>query len=428
MVVPQAERRTSSDLLQPLRALLRGRVALAAGETRWEPRWVRVLCATTANDGHFGPLLPFARALQGAGHEVRVAAPESYARAVATAGFAHEPFADAPPELIGPVMGRLPTLPFEEADDLVVREVFARIDAQAALPGVTATIGRWRPELVVRESAELASLAAAEHAGVPHVHVCIGMHEVATRFAETVVDPLDELGSLAGVPDGRLGEALASETVLSLVPEVLDRAGGQVGPLGDGFLRFHEPSLPTSGDRLPGWGDPEAPLVYVTFGSVTGALPPFAGVFGEALDALAELEARVLMTVGRSVDLGTLGPVPPNARVEQWRSQGVVLEHAAAMLGHGGFGTTMGALVAGVPQVVVPLFTFDQIVNGEHVAAVGAGLTVERGPDSVGAAAALVTRLLSDPAYAAAARRVAAAVEALPPAADAVPVLTGLAV
>ena len=76
----------------------------------------------------------------------------------------------------------------------MVREVFARIDAQAALPSLIETVERWRPDVVLRESAELASLAAAERAGVPHVHVCIGMHEVATRFAEAIGDPLEELG------------------------------------------------------------------------------------------------------------------------------------------------------------------------------------------------------------------------------------------
>ena len=50
------------------------------------------------------------------------------------------------------------------------------------------------------------------------------------------------------------------------------------------------------------------------------------------------------------------------------------------MLGHGGFGTTMGALAAGVPQVVAPIFTTDQVVNGRHVAACGAGVVVEPGP------------------------------------------------
>jgi MGT family glycosyltransferase len=167
-------------------------------------------------------------------------------------------------------------------------------------------------------------------------------------------------------------------------------------------------------------------LIYVTFGSVTGSLPPFASAFRRALDALADVEARVLLTVGRKVDPAALGPLPSNAHVEQWWPQDAVLRQAAAMLGHGGFGTTMGALAAGVPQVVVPLFTFDQIVNGDHVAAVGAGLAVERGPSSVELAAAEVPRLLADPTYAASARRVAAAMADLPSTAEAVHILAGL--
>ena len=106
--------------------------------------------------------------------------------------------------------------------------------------------------------------------------------------------------------------------------------------------------------------------------------------------------------------------------------QDAVLGQAAAMLGHGGFGTTMGALAAGVPQVVVPLFTFDQIVNGDHVMAAGAGLAVEPGPSSVEFAAAEVPRLLADPTYTASARRVAAAIADLPSAAEAVPTLVSL--
>jgi UDP:flavonoid glycosyltransferase YjiC (YdhE family) len=73
---------------------------------------VRVLFSTTANDGHFGPLLPFARACVEAGHQVRVAAPESYGVALARARLPHEPFADAPPELVGPIMASLPALSF----------------------------------------------------------------------------------------------------------------------------------------------------------------------------------------------------------------------------------------------------------------------------------------------------------------------------
>ena len=353
-----------------------------------------------------------------------MAAPASYAAAVTRAGFAHEPFADAPPELVGPVMARLPTLSFQEADDLVVGEVFARIDAQAGLPALVDTVERWRPDVVLRESAELASLAAAERAGVPTVHVCIGMHEVASHFAAVIGDPLEELGRLAGLDEGRLATALAGETMFSLVPEALDHPDGMV-PAG-GPRRFHEPAPDVPAQGLPDWGDPQAPLVYVTFGSVTGSLPPFAGVFRQALDALAGADVRVLLTVGRTREPVELGAVPANALVLPWFPQDAVLARAAAMLGHGGFGTTMGALVAGVPQAVAPLFSFDQVVNGDHVAAVGAGFTVGQGPGSVAQAAAKLPTLLQDPSYAASARRIAGAIAALPPPAEAVAALADL--
>ena len=119
--------------------------------------------------------------------------------------------------------------------------------------------------------------------------------------------------------------------------------------------------------------------------------------------------------------------MPANAHVVPWLAQDEVLAHAAAMLGHGGFGTTRGALAAGVPQAVSPLFSFDQVVNGEHVAAVGAGVTTGMGSGSVARAAAEVHRLLEEPSYAAAAGRVAEALRELPAPAEAVPLLVDLA-
>jgi UDP:flavonoid glycosyltransferase YjiC (YdhE family) len=374
---------------------------------------MRVLFATTANDGHWGPLRPFAQAFSDAGHEVRVAAPVSYADTLTRGGYVHEPFADAPPELIGPVMAQLPMLSFEAANETVLSEVFARIDAQAALPGVTATIDRWRPDIVLRESAEFGSLAAAERAGVPHVHVSIGMHEIADQFARQTTEPVAELSRLVGLDDQRLAEALSTEVVVSTVPESVDGPGPA--------WRFRDPSLvDPAGDLPPAWGDPDHPLVYVTFGSVTGSLGPFNGVFAEALDGLADLSVRVLMTVGRRFDAAQLPPLPANACVLPWWPQDAALAHAAAMLGHGGFGTTMGALANGVPQVVAPIFTIDQLANGRHVAASGAGLTVDPGPGGVAQACALVPRVLEEASYAERARAVAAEIATLPHPSDAV--------
>jgi len=50
-----------------------------------------------------------------------------------------------------------------------------------------------------------------------------------------------------------------------------------------------------------------------------------------------------------------------------------VLAHASAAVGHGGAGTTLSALAAGCPLVVVPLFG-DQLTNAVRVAAAGAGV------------------------------------------------------
>ena len=119
-------------------------------------------------------------------------------------------------------MARLPELGFDEANTVVIRDVFARIDAQAALTGVTGAVRAWHPDLVLREPAELGSLAAAVRAGLPHAQVTIGMQEVTRLFLALTTEPLDELGELAGA---HLGRALRDEAALSLVPEALDRGG-----------------------------------------------------------------------------------------------------------------------------------------------------------------------------------------------------------
>lgn len=389
---------------------------------------MRVLISTTANEGHFGPLVPLGRAALARGHEVRVAAPASFAESVRRAGFEHLPFADAPPELVGPVMARLPTLPFDQADATVIREVFGRIDAQAAYPGVLAAIEDWRPDVLVREPAELGALAAAERTGVPHLQVVIGMSELSRVLGEVLVEPLAELAALVGLQDDSMSVAMAAESLLSPVPASVDRAGDPGFEAGAVAFRFRDESAATGpAEPLPSWGDPELPLVYVTFGSVAGSLPPFAGIFRQALQGLADHPVRVLMTVGRRVDIDALGPLPPNARVEAWWPQADVLAHAALLLGHGGFGTTMGALAAGVPQVVAPIFTSDQRVNARHVAARGVGRMVAAGADAPGRACAEVAGVLTDPAYRRRAAEVAAEIETLPPVSKALDVLERLA-
>ncbi len=85
-----------------------------------------------------------------------------------------------------------------------------------------------------------------------------------------------------------------------------------------------------------------------------------------------------------------------------------MLEHAAVTITHAGHGTVIKALAAGVPVLALPMGR-DQLDNAARVVHHGAGLRL-RPSARPGAIARATRRLLDDPAYAAAARRLAAAI------------------
>jgi glycosyltransferase len=395
---------------------------------------MRVLFSTTAGSGHFGPLIPFAKACSNAGHIVKVAAPASFATDVSRAGLDHAPFDDVPSDVMGPVFGRLPEMSFELANATVMGEIFGRLDAQAALPRLGAIIDVWQPDIVVREPCEFASLVAAERAGLPQVQVAIGMGPLDRSILSILATPLAELSVLAELPEDGATRTLMRTPGFTTVPAALDGSGlpdpnGELSASAAGSMwRFHDRALTAGPGALPPpWGDPDHPLVYVTFGSVTAGIGPFSAIYTATLEALADMPVRVLMTTGHGGDPASLAPIPLNTRVEQWWPQANLMPHTAVVVGHGGFGTTMMALAAGVPQVIVPLFAFDQTTNAERVAAIGAGIHLPGGPGAVAAIPSSLTRVLTDPTYRDAAQAVAADMARLPSVTESVPILQNLA-
>ena len=85
-----------------------------------------------------------------------------------------------------------------------------------------------------------------------------------------------------------------------------------------------------------------------------------------------------------------------------------MLEHAALAVTHGGHGTVVKALAAGVPVVVLP-HGRDQADNAVRVTSRGSGVKLKR-TASVDAIAAAVRRVLDDPAYAEAAAHLGEAI------------------
>lgn len=375
---------------------------------------MRVLFATTGHSGHLLPLVHVARACEAAGHEVAIACEHSRAPVVERLGFDARPFAEPPDEAWRPFVPRLATIPQPEADVLMIREWFGRLQTRAALPHVLATVQSWRPDVVVHECYHYAGPLAAERHGIPFARVALGLASTEAWALGLAAPAVDELRGELGLPPDPAGERLRRAPALTTVPDALDDGPGR---------RFRAAAAPDGSGEIPppdAWSSPADPLVYLTFGSVTGSLPLFPGLYRDALAALAPLPARVLLTLGDDADPAELGPLPANVLMQRWLAQDAVLPHAAAAIGHGGFGTTVGALAHGVPSVVVPLFAGDQWRNARRVAELGAGILVGQGPRGAMEPPDLATlhdavaRVLVEPAFREAARRVAASAAALP--------------
>ena len=268
-------------------------------------------------------------------------------------------------------------------------EIFAGVNATAALPKLQETIRSFRPDLVVRDSVEFAALVAAERAGVRHARVAVHSVSFEEVLPPLVDAPLDALRAHAGLsPDE--GASLRAEPVFSSFPASLDvvPGGSRMRPP---FRARVVEEAPSAAPAV--WapaGDPR-PLVYITFGTIAGSMAHVRSIYRTALDAVADLPVRALLTTGRGLEAGALGAIPANVHVEAWVPQRDVLPRVAALVCHGGSGTLLGGLAAGLPMVVVPLGA-DQPHNGRLVAAAGVGLTLTK-PDA-GALRAAIQRVL----------------------------------
>ena len=103
------------------------------------------------------------------------------------------------------------------------------------------------------------------------------------------------------------------------------------------------------------------------------------------------------------------------------------MPETAAIVSHGGFGTTMIGLSAGIPLVTVPLFSSDQFANARRVQEVGAGISVQLGPDAPSRVREALTEVLQSDGHRAVARRIGDDIASLPNPSECVPVLEAIA-
>jgi UDP:flavonoid glycosyltransferase YjiC (YdhE family) len=335
---------------------------------------MRLLFTSIGGLGHLLPLLPLAGAASAGGHSVLVSTPARNADRVRGRGLAWH-------DLVAPTQDQWDKA-HEEAPtpEEAALEVFGRLNPTAALPGLEELVREWRPDLVVSEGAEFAGGLAAERAGIPAVRVHPGL-VLGNHWEQTVEPPLSAVRGRLGLDSAGTGQRLSTAPQVSYFPREFDR-GAEVGSV----TRVRRPGLPRPAED-------REPLVYVTFGSEIPNLPMFAPTVMSAVAAVRRTGCRVLLSVG-AADPSQLGDLT-GVEVAAWVDQAAVLPRARAVIHHGGAGTTLDALAAGTPAVVVPFFA-DQPMNAEQLVTTGTGVAVPPGPDLTDRLAEALDAVLTD--------------------------------
>jgi UDP:flavonoid glycosyltransferase YjiC (YdhE family) len=151
----------------------------------------------------------------------------------------------------------------------------------------------------------------------------------------------------------------------------------------------------------PYLSDPGDPWVLVTLSS---QLQDDASVATSAMEGLAVLPLRVLVTTGGSHPPENLGPLPANARAEDYVSHTAALTRSVALVSHAGHGSVMKALWHGVPMVLVP-WGRDQPGVADRAERLGVASVIPRGDLSADTIAARVQDVTKSAGYREAAMR-----------------------
>lgn len=368
---------------------------------------MRVLFGTTPLDGHFRPLLPLARALRARGHAVAFATAASWHELVEAEGFEALPagtdHGTARGVRFDAARAEIDKLPPLGRRQYVFAYLFAEGHAPLKLPDLLEAAQDWRAEAIVYESADLAAPIAASALGLPSVHHAFGTM-VSLTILERAAAAVAPLWRQVGLEPAAHAGAFRGLHV-DIVPPGLD--GDR--PLCES-VRLR-PALDAEAERPPWLDELRRPLVYATMGTVFNQPEAFAPL----LDALGMASVGALVTVGRDVDPAALGAIPPNVRVERFVPQAQVLPSCAAVVSHGGSGTLIGALAAGVPLVLLPQGA-DQFENAARGVRAGVAVALqpeEATPETI--ASALET-VQTRPSYAEAAGRIQEEIAAMLPA------------
>jgi rhamnosyltransferase subunit B len=378
---------------------------------------MNILATSFGSAGDFLPTLAVASALHGRGHRVRFVANPAFEAQVRHSGVPFVP-AGALCDLAAAFEAN-PKYLHSLTGGRAVWNDFAAPNVMATYAAVTEAISSLRPDVVLCNNVSFGGVWAARERGVRYVLVA------ATPLAW--INPRAPTIASEWIPPRWLqpwiGRAAhwAADKVLS---RSLTKLAGNLGTIPDPSFRGVEANAtlhlgmwsPMLRRRLP--GDPPGSVVcgfaraghfaggeclpeveaFFTSGPppvVVGLGSAYAFTSGPLLRTIAEAcehaGLRCLIVGHPAAEANFAG----SALAVRYAPYDVVFPRAAAIVIHGGAGTTSEALRSGRPVLALP-FAFDQFQMANEVEASGAGIWVRKRDRSLDGIAGALTRLVSD--------------------------------
>ncbi|MER7732979.1 macrolide-inactivating glycosyltransferase [Streptomyces erythrochromogenes] len=367
-----------------------------------------------AAHGHVNPSIEVIRELVARGHRVSYAIPAAFAEKVAETG--------ATPVIY------TSTLPTDDEPEAWGTELIDNLepflnDAIQVLPQLAAAFEGDEPDLVLHDITSYPAPVLAHRWGVPAVSLSPNL--VAWEgYEEEVAEPL-----FAGLKASERGQAYYAKFAAWLtengLDDQVDRFQGRPRRslvLIPRALQPHADRVDTSvhtfvgacqGDRSATqgtWNRPEAAhgkkVVLVSLGSAFTKQPAFYRACIEAFAGLPDW--YVVLQIGKFTDEAELGEIPADVEVHRWVPQLDILRQADAFITHAGAGGSQEGLATATPMVAVPQ-AVDQFGNADMLASLGVARHVPMADADAATLREAVLALVADPAVAARAEEIRAA-------------------
>ncbi|WP_226437378.1 macrolide family glycosyltransferase [Rhodococcus yananensis] len=341
---------------------------------------------------HVLPSLRIIRELVDRGHRVTYANDPTAAELIAPTGA----------ELV-PVPSTLPVADNDWPDDpFGAMDVFLD-DAIQVLPRLHAAYDDDPADVYLYDIAGYAARALAESQGRP----CVQLSPTFVAwdgYDEEVVAPMRELpgadayrskfaawlaacGATTTDPDSFAG---VPESALALIPKAMQPNAERVDT---DRVTFVGPCFEPTTDEWHRPADAQNVLL-ISLGSAYTRQPDF---YRRCLVAFGNLPGwHVVLQIGKYVEPGELGEIPPNIEVHQWVPQRAILDQADAFVTHAGMGGSSEGLWAGTPMIAVPQ-AVDQFMNADRLVELGVARRLDTADATADALRTALDELITDP-------------------------------